>query len=35
MDARATVEFNAAIDAWPMSVYARHAEAALEKRRKS
>jgi tetratricopeptide (TPR) repeat protein len=34
MDARAAVEFNAAIDTWPMSLYARRAEEALEKRRR-
>lgn len=32
LEARAVVEFNAAIDAWPMSVYARHAALALKKR---
>ncbi len=34
MDARVAAEFNAAIDTWPMSVYARRAEEALEKRRR-
>ena len=33
MDARAAIEFNAAIDAWPMSLYAKRAEQALEQRR--
>ncbi len=34
MDARAAIEFNAVIDTWPMSLYARRAEEALEKRRR-
>ncbi|RME89508.1 MAG: hypothetical protein D6770_04290 [Anaerolineae bacterium] len=34
MDAPATVEFNAVIDTWPASPYARYAEAALERRRR-
>lgn len=33
MDANAAVEFNAVIDIWPGSLYARRAEIALEKRR--
>lgn len=33
MGPSATIEFNAVIDNWPGSLYARHAEAALEKRR--
>jgi len=36
MDAQATAEFNAVLDAWPVSEYARRAKAALEQgRRKS
>ncbi len=34
MDAPATVEFNAVVDTWPASPYARRAEAVLEKRRR-
>lgn len=34
MDARAAMEFNAVIDTWPMSLYAKRAEAALEQRRR-
>ena len=34
MEARAAVEFNAVIDTWPMSIYAKRAEEALEKRRR-
>jgi len=33
MDARATMEFNAVLDTWPTSQYARHATVALERRR--
>lgn len=32
-ESRAVSEFNQTIDAWPMSLYAQHAEAALERRR--
>lgn len=34
MDARASIAFNAAIDTWPASEYARRAEVALEKQRR-
>lgn len=34
LDAQATVAFNAVLDTWPTSEYARHASAALERRRK-
>ena len=34
MEARAVIEFNAVMDAWPASQYARRAEAALEKHRR-
>ncbi|MEW5870695.1 MAG: tetratricopeptide repeat protein [Chloroflexota bacterium] len=34
MDARATAEFNAAIDTFPASEYARRAETALERQRR-
>lgn len=34
MDARASIAFNAAIDTWPASEYARRAEVALEKHRR-
>ncbi len=34
MDARASIAFNAVIDTWPASEYARRAEAALEKHRR-
>jgi len=34
LDAQATVAFNAVLDTWPTSKYARHASAALERRRK-
>ena len=33
MDAQATAEFNAVLDTWPASVYARRAEIALEQGR--
>ncbi len=35
MDARASIAFNAAIDTWPASEYARRAEVALEKHRRA
>jgi tetratricopeptide (TPR) repeat protein len=34
MDARASIAFNAVIDTWPASEYARRAEVALEKNRR-
>jgi tetratricopeptide (TPR) repeat protein len=34
MDARASIAFNAVIDTWPASEYARRAEVALEKHRR-
>ena len=34
MDARASIAFNAVIDTWPTSMYARRAEIALEKHRR-
>ncbi|MHB8776708.1 MAG: tetratricopeptide repeat protein [Anaerolineales bacterium] len=34
MDARASIAFNATIDTWPASEYARRAEVALEKHRR-
>jgi len=34
MDAQAIVEFNAVLDTWPASVYARRAEMALEQSRR-
>lgn len=34
MDARASIAFNAVIDTWPASEYARRAEIALEKHRR-
>lgn len=34
MDARASIAFNAAIDTWPASEYARRAEVALDKHRR-
>ena len=34
MDAQATLEFNAVLDTWPASVYARRAEMALEQSRR-
>lgn len=34
MDARASIAFNAVIDTWPVSEYARRAEVALEKHRR-
>lgn len=34
MDARASIAFNAAIDTWPASEYARRAASALEQRRR-
>lgn len=34
MDANASIAFNAVIDAWPASEYARRAEVALEKHRR-
>lgn len=34
LDARAAVEFNAVLDTWPASEYARRAESALEQRRR-
>lgn len=34
MDARASIAFNAAIDTWPASEYARRAEVALKKHRR-
>lgn len=33
LDAQATMEFNAVLEAWPFSEYARHAAAALEQKR--
>ncbi|MEO0248597.1 MAG: tetratricopeptide repeat protein [candidate division WOR-3 bacterium] len=32
-ESQAVHEFNEAIDAWPLSIYAQHAKAALERRR--
>ena len=34
MDAKASIAFNAVIDTWPASMYARRAEVALEKHRR-
>jgi len=34
MDARASIAFNAVVDTWPASEYARRAEVALEKNRR-
>ena len=34
MDAKASIAFNAVIDTWPASMYARRAEIALEKHRR-
>lgn len=34
MDAKASISFNAVIDTWPASMYARRAEVALEKHRR-
>lgn len=34
MEAQATAEFNAVLDTWPASIYARHAAAALEQGRR-
>jgi tetratricopeptide (TPR) repeat protein len=34
LDAQATLEFNAALDTWPASEYARYAAIALERRKK-
>ncbi len=34
MDARASIAFNAAVDTWPASEYARRAEVALQKQRR-
>ena len=34
MDAKASIAFNAVIDTWPASMYARRAEVALEKNRR-
>jgi len=34
LDAQATLEFNAVLDTWPASEYARYASIALERRRK-
>jgi tetratricopeptide (TPR) repeat protein len=34
MDAKASIAFNAVIDTWPASLYARRAEVALEKHRR-
>lgn len=34
MEAQSTVEFNAVLDTWPASEYARHAASALERRRR-
>lgn len=34
LDAQAVLEFNAVLDTWPVSEYARYATIALEKRRK-
>ena len=34
MEAQAIVEFNAVLDTWPASVYARHAQIALEQGRR-
>ena len=34
MDAKASIAFNAVIDTWPASLYARRAEIALEKHRR-
>jgi tetratricopeptide (TPR) repeat protein len=34
LDAQATIAFNAALDTWPASEYARRAEAALKKHRR-
>jgi outer membrane protein assembly factor BamD (BamD/ComL family) len=33
MDAQATLEFNAVLDTWPVSEYARRAQAALDRGR--
>jgi outer membrane protein assembly factor BamD (BamD/ComL family) len=33
LDAQATAEFNAVLDTWPVSEYARRAKAALEQGR--
>jgi Tfp pilus assembly protein PilF len=35
LDAQATLEFNAVLDTWPASEYARYARIALERRKKS
>jgi len=35
LDAQATLEFNAVLDTWPASEYARYASIALERRRKA
>lgn len=35
LDAQATLEFNAVLDTWPASEYARYARIALERRRKA
>jgi hypothetical protein len=34
LDAKASIAFNAVIDTWPASIYARRAEVALEKHRR-
>jgi outer membrane protein assembly factor BamD (BamD/ComL family) len=34
MDARASIAFNAVVDTWPASEYARRAEVALERNRR-
>jgi len=35
MDARASIAFNAAVDTWPASEYARRAEVAIQKQRRN